>query len=155
MPRETNIPDVELIEPGTVRVKCRKCGTLIRLEFGDLTRAEAAVALAKQNYPRECPGFHTELSGWDWLWHFDEALNTCYGPSIAAITDYAMIHLRADGPVSRASIRQWLAEQVPGMTKENVAALTEDFLAQAVQAGLIRVYDDMPDVYEVNETSQC
>ncbi len=36
-PSETKTRDVELIEPGVVRVKCRKCGTLIRLEFGDLT----------------------------------------------------------------------------------------------------------------------
>lgn len=86
MPIETKTPDVELIEPGVVRVKCRKCGTLIRLEFGDLTRGEAEAALKEQNYPRECPGFHTELSGWDRLWHFDEALAACYGPPITAIT---------------------------------------------------------------------
>ncbi len=155
MPRNTNIPDVELIEPGVVRVKCRDCGTLIRLEFGDLTRDEAVAALKKQDYPRECPGFHTELSGWHLLWHFEEALAACYGPSITVITDFAMIHLRADGPVSRASIRRWLAEQVPGVTKENVATLTDEFLAHALQVGLIRVYDDMPEVYEANEMSEC
>ena len=85
MPIKTEIPDVELVEPGVVRVKCRKCGTLIRLEFGSLARDQAVAALKEQNYPRECPGFHTELSGWDWLWHFDEALAACYGPSNAAI----------------------------------------------------------------------
>ena len=62
-----------------------------------------------------------------------------------------MIHLRADGPVSRASIRRWLTEQVPGVTKENAETLTDDFLAHALQAGLIRVYDDMPEVYEVTK----
>jgi hypothetical protein len=151
MPIETKTPDVELIEPRVVRVRCRKCGTLIRLEFGDLTRAAAVVALEKQNYPRECPGFHTELSGWDWLWHFDEALTACYGPSIAIITDFAMIHIRAEGPVSRTSIQRWLAEQVPGVSTEFAKTLTAEFLAYALQAGLIRVYDDMPEVYQANE----
>ena len=44
MPTDTKTPDVELIEAGVVRVKCRECGTLIRLVFGELTRAEAAAA---------------------------------------------------------------------------------------------------------------
>ena len=50
MPIEPKTPDVELIEAGVVRVKCRECGTLIRLCFGDLTRSEAEEALAKQDY---------------------------------------------------------------------------------------------------------
>jgi hypothetical protein len=86
MPTDAKTSAVELIEPGTVRVKCRECGTLILLKFGDLTRDEAAEALKQQNYPRECPGHHTELSGWEWLWHFEEALTACYGPSTATIT---------------------------------------------------------------------
>ena len=92
MPRESSTPDVELIEPGVVRVKCRECGTLIRLVFGNLTRVEAEIALKEQNYPRECPGHHTELSGWPWLWHFDEALAACYGPSTAATTQSGEDH---------------------------------------------------------------
>ncbi len=73
-------PDVELVEPGVVRVKCRKCHELIRLEFGNLSRAEAEEALRKIDVPRECPGFHVELSGWRYLWHFDEALDLAYPP---------------------------------------------------------------------------
>ncbi len=80
-----------------------------------------------------------------------KSLTACYGPSIATITQFAMIHVRADGPVSRASLQRWLTEQVPGVTRENAGTLTGDFLAHALQAGLIRIYDDIPDVYEINE----
>jgi hypothetical protein len=77
-------PDVELLEPGVVRVKCRKCHELIRLEFGNLTRAEAEEALRKIDVPRECPGFHVELSGWRHYWRLPEALEAMYGPKQAA-----------------------------------------------------------------------
>ena len=72
---------VELLEGGrSVRVTCRKCGERVRIEFGDMTRAEAAAAMAKLNdMPRECPGYHVELSGWRRLWRLDEALEAVYG----------------------------------------------------------------------------
>jgi len=74
-------PDVELIGPRTVRIRCRKCGDPIILEFGDLDRAEAKAKMDELNHtPRSCPGFHVELSGWRYLWHFDEALAAVYGP---------------------------------------------------------------------------
>jgi len=57
MPRLTT-PDVELIEPRVVRVKCRKCGTLIRLSLATSREPRPRVALKQQDYPRECPGFH-------------------------------------------------------------------------------------------------
>jgi hypothetical protein len=79
-------PDVELIAPGRVRVKCAKCHELIVLEFGDLTRIEAECALHMIDVPRECPGFHVELSGWDRLWHFKEALELVYGPASKELT---------------------------------------------------------------------
>jgi hypothetical protein len=72
---------VEVISPRTVRVRCRKCGDPIRLEFGDLTRDEAKEAMDKLNHtPMECPGFHVELSGWRYLWSLNEALEAVYGP---------------------------------------------------------------------------
>ncbi len=81
-------PDVELLEPGVVRVKCRKCHELIRLEFGNLSRSEAEDALRKIDVPRECPGFHVELSGWRYLWHFDEALDLAYPVEPEAVCEF-------------------------------------------------------------------
>jgi len=77
-------PDVELIAPGKVRVKCVKCHELILLEFGNLTRAEAEEALRKINVPMSCPGYHVELGGWHRLWRFEAALEAAYGPAGAA-----------------------------------------------------------------------
>jgi hypothetical protein len=73
-------PDVELVAPGKVRVKCAKCHELITLEFGNLTRSEAEEALRKIDVPRECPGYHVELGGWRRLWHFEKALDLAYPP---------------------------------------------------------------------------
>lgn len=72
---------VELLEGGrSVRVTCRKCGEKVRLEFGDATRKEAEAFIDKLTaMPRECPGYHVELSGWRWLWRLDEALEAVYG----------------------------------------------------------------------------
>ena len=72
---------VEKLNETTVRVCCAECGEKITLEFGDLPRAEAQALIDKlDRTPRECPGFHVELSGWKRMWHLDEALAMIYGP---------------------------------------------------------------------------
>jgi hypothetical protein len=72
---------VELLEGGrSVRIACRKCGERIRIEFGDLTRAEAVELVDNlDRQPRECPGYHVELSGWRRLWRLDDAVAAVYG----------------------------------------------------------------------------
>ncbi len=75
------MPDVELLDAHTVRVKCRKCGDLIKLGFRNLSRPEAEAWMDTLNHTAmECPGFHVELSGWRYLWRLDEALELVYGP---------------------------------------------------------------------------
>jgi len=92
------MPDVELLDAHTVRVKCRKCGDPIKLEFGGLSRPEAEAAMDKLNHtPMECPGFHVELSGWRYFWRFDEALELVYGPKEPA---HAASGAGASQPVS-------------------------------------------------------
>jgi hypothetical protein len=72
---------VELLEGGrAVRITCRQCQERIRIEFGDLTRAQAVAMIDKiDRQPRECPGYHVELSGWRRLWRLDEAIAAVYG----------------------------------------------------------------------------
>ena len=87
---DTKSPDVELIEPGKVRVKCRKCGELITLVFGSMSRETAEEVLAGlDRVPRECPGYHVELCGWRYYWRFDEALDAAYGPVPTTIAELA------------------------------------------------------------------
>jgi len=70
---------VEVIGENRVRVKCRKCRTPITLDFGGLSREEAlAMTAVIDRTPRECPGFHVELSGWRRLWRMDEAIEALY-----------------------------------------------------------------------------
>ena len=65
----------------TVRVPCRECGTIIGIDFDGCDRAQAEELVSKlDRLPRECPGFHVELSGWRWLWRLDEAVEAFYGP---------------------------------------------------------------------------
>jgi nitrate/TMAO reductase-like tetraheme cytochrome c subunit len=80
-------PEVERAEgTNSVRVVCRKCHEVIRLDFGDMTREQAAEALDKlaNRGPAECPGFHVELGGWAYFWRLPEALEAMYGPKQAA-----------------------------------------------------------------------
>lgn len=62
-----------------VKVACTICGTIIPIEFGELTKTEALEAIAKLDGPRECPGFHVELSGFRKWWRLDEAVELFYG----------------------------------------------------------------------------
>lgn len=51
---------------------CRKCGTSIKINLGTLTLDEAHKAVTMiDRTPRECPGFHVELTGWTRLWSLD------------------------------------------------------------------------------------
>ena len=78
MSTETLEP-IEVLDEQRVRVKCRKCNTPITLDFGGMTRSEAeAVVNTLDRTPRECPGYHVELSGWRRLWRMDEALDAIY-----------------------------------------------------------------------------
>jgi hypothetical protein len=71
---------VELVSPTRVHVKCRKCGETIPIEFGEMTRDQAEHAISlMDSTPRECPGYHVELSGWRHFWRLDEALEAMYG----------------------------------------------------------------------------
>jgi hypothetical protein len=52
--------------------QCRKCGTTLKIRIADLTPEEATEAVAQiDRTPAECPGFHTELTGWKLLWSLD------------------------------------------------------------------------------------
>ena len=76
----TETPAVEVLDGNRVRVKCRKCGTPVTLDFGDMTREQALEVAAKiDRMPQECPGFHVELTGWRKLWCMDEAIDALYG----------------------------------------------------------------------------
>ena len=76
----TKMPPVEVLEDRRVRVTCRKCGTPVTLEFGDMTREQAVDVAAKIDVgPRECPGYHVELCGWRRLWRMDEAIEALFG----------------------------------------------------------------------------
>jgi hypothetical protein len=58
-----------------VRIRCVKCKTPVILDFGSMDFSTAINRLEHVAItPQECPGFHTELSGWDFYWRFDEAL---------------------------------------------------------------------------------
>ena len=62
-----------------VRTTCKKCGAVIRLQFGTLTKTEALEAARKLDAaPRECPGGHVELSGLARLWDMAEAIERAY-----------------------------------------------------------------------------
>src|SRR5438105_428418 len=65
-----------------IHVRCRKCKEIIALDFEGLDYAEAVKALRAIDVPKECPGFHTELSGWWRRWQFDAALVLVYGPDL-------------------------------------------------------------------------
>lgn len=61
---------------------------------------------------------------------------------LAELVNIAMIHVRADGPVSFQGLRSWIAQQVPGATVHSSIELTRDFLQHAIKAGLVEFYDD-------------
>ena len=76
-------PVVEFIGDGKARTTCAKCGTIITIDFGGLDRTEAARLIREMDrIPRECPGYHVELSGWRRLWHLDECLEAVYGKEV-------------------------------------------------------------------------
>ena len=76
----TQTPPVEVLDGQRVRVTCRKCGTPVTLDFGHMTREQALDVAAKIDIgPRECPGYHVELSGWRRLWRMDEAIEALFG----------------------------------------------------------------------------
>jgi len=73
-------PAVEVLDGQRVRTHCLKCGEAIVLDFGGLSRQKALEKVAEMNViPRECPGFHVELTGWRRLWQMDEAIEALYG----------------------------------------------------------------------------
>ena len=75
----TETPAVEVLDNQRVRVKCRKCGVAITLDFGDMTREQALEVAAKiDRMPQECPGYHVELGGWRRLWRMDEAIDALF-----------------------------------------------------------------------------
>ncbi len=62
-----------------IRTQCKKCGATIKLDFGELTKEEAlAVAEKMDHTPRECPGMHVELGGWNQLWGITDAIHRAY-----------------------------------------------------------------------------
>ncbi len=62
-----------------IQTQCRKCGAIIRLDFGDMTKDEAlAVAEEMDKTSRQCPGQHIELSGFRTLWSMDDAIHRAY-----------------------------------------------------------------------------
>ena len=76
----TKMPPVEVLGEGRVRVTCRKCGTPVTLDFGEMDREQAVAVAAKLDIgPRECPGFHYELAGWRRMWRMDEAISALFG----------------------------------------------------------------------------
>lgn len=51
---------------------CRKCGTAIKINLGQLSLDEARRKVAAiDSNPMECPGYHVELTGWARLWSLD------------------------------------------------------------------------------------
>ena len=78
---QQTMANVEVLPDGRVRVHCRKCGESITLDFGDLDRSGAIERINQlDRTPRECPGYHVELSGWRHFWRLDEAIEAVYGP---------------------------------------------------------------------------
>ena len=64
MSTDTDNP-VQIVAPGRVRIRCRKCDAPVILDFGDMTREQALETIARiDKVPQECPGYHFELSGW-------------------------------------------------------------------------------------------
>lgn len=62
-----------------IRTQCKKCGVILKLDFGELTKEEAlAVAEKMDMTPRECPGMHVELEGWNQLWGITDAIHRAY-----------------------------------------------------------------------------
>jgi hypothetical protein len=62
-----------------VKTKCRKCGVTIRLDFGDMTKEQALTRAEEMDQsPRECPGQHVELSGWNRRWGLADAIHRAY-----------------------------------------------------------------------------
>lgn len=64
-----------------VEVTCTICNTTIPIDFGGLDKEQALEAIAKiDNGPRECPGYHVELSGFRKWWQLDEAVEFYFQP---------------------------------------------------------------------------
>ena len=78
------------------RTKCRKCGVEVIIDFCGLDYDGAVATLEKfDRIPRECHGFHVELSGWWYYWNFDELLRQAYPEQhLTNLRDYS--HLYAD-----------------------------------------------------------
>lgn len=62
-----------------IRTQCKKCGVILKLDFGNMTKEEAlAMAEKMDTTPRECPGMHVELGGWKNLYDLDDAIHRAY-----------------------------------------------------------------------------
>lgn len=62
-----------------VETTCKKCGTIINLDIGDLNKEESKKELYKMNEQiRDCPGFHVEFGGWYDMWNIEEAINKAF-----------------------------------------------------------------------------
>ena len=62
-----------------IRTQCKKCGVILKLDFGNMTKEEAlAMAEKMDTTPRECPGMHMELGGFRQLWSLDDAIHRAY-----------------------------------------------------------------------------
>ncbi len=57
------------------------------------------------------------------------------------VRDIAMIHIRASGPVSQRSVRQYLIEQAPGIDARNAERETNRLMRQLIRENVIEVYD--------------
>ena len=87
-----------------IQTKCSKCGAVIRLNFGALSKAEALEAAERlDSQPGECPGHHVELGGLARLWQVREAIRRAYDqgqgePPQPISTDHDYVQsLLADG----------------------------------------------------------
>lgn len=63
------------------------------------------------------------------------------------LLEYGLLHVRACGPVTQESIRQFLLEQLPGCDENNVDALTCAFIERATEEGLIGIYEVFPRTF--------
>ncbi len=64
-----------------VDVTCTICGTTIPIDFCGLSKEQALEAIGNLDGPRECPGFHVELSGFRKWWRLDEAVEFYFQPT--------------------------------------------------------------------------
>lgn len=62
-----------------VKTDCNKCGTVVHIDLGEMTREQAQKAFESlDRNGRECPGGHMELGGLYRMWNLDEVLHRAY-----------------------------------------------------------------------------